>query len=150
MELADFIRARLDEVEQAAREALIAGLGSWSLARDFAGNVHLRVGQGGPAIVNLGPEELPPASKYGPHIARHDPSRVLREIDAKRQILRQHAPQQGDDGPECSTCVYTGTDPDSGGNRFRYRMHAEWPCLTVILLAMPHNDHPDYPEDARP
>ncbi|WP_052479813.1 DUF6221 family protein [Streptomyces sp. NBRC 110035] len=28
--------------------------------------------------------------KYGEHIAAHDPARVLREIGAKRQLLRQY------------------------------------------------------------
>ena len=73
------------------------------------------------------------------HIARHDPARVLRDIDAKRQLLELHALEYRDrpervlgesDDPFCTECV---------GETF--------PCATLRLLALPYAD---YRDDWRP
>jgi hypothetical protein len=73
------------------------------------------------------------------HIARHDPARVLREIDAKRQIIALH--HQLEDAQEmldfCATCDATGKYP-------------EYPCTTLRLLALPYADRPGYREEWRP
>lgn len=66
------------------------------------------------------------------HIYRHDPARVLRDVEAKRRIIDEHE-QAGSDlyvgepMPWCVTC-------SSGG----------WPCPTLRLLALSYADHPDY------
>ncbi|MFB4276051.1 DUF6221 family protein [Nonomuraea sp. MTCD27] len=64
------------------------------------------------------------------HMARHDPARVLREVDAKRLILAEHEPVF--EGAECPACVYRS------------------PCTTLSLLALPYDDHTDYREEWRP
>lgn len=87
-----------------------------------------------------------PHPEYTEHIARHDPARVLREVEAKRRIIDEHREISG----ECQTCAYFGDDEDSGGNVFRYRENADYPCMTVQLLALPYADHPDYQADWRP
>ncbi len=73
------------------------------------------------------------------HIVRHDPARVLREIDTKRQLLALH--HQLEDAEEmldfCATCDVTG----------KYREH---PCTTLRLLALPYADRPGYREEWRP
>lgn len=60
------------------------------------------------------------------HIARHDPARVLREVDAKRRIVTEAAEYQaGIYGyPEMKT--------------------------VLRLLALPFADHPDYRQEWRP
>ena len=74
------------------------------------------------------------------HIARHDPARVLAEVEAKRRIVDEPQPSGNyvyrDDGtPACGTCGdYT----------------VEWPCDTLKLLALPYADHPDYDPAWRP
>lgn len=60
------------------------------------------------------------------HVARHDPARVLREVEAKRQILEAHG---GDLGPQVMFCPHCEHDT---------------PCPTVRLLAAVYADHPDY------
>lgn len=69
-------------------------------------------------------EEVP--SAVGGHIARHDPSRVLAEVEAKRGILEAH----GGDLPEqpmfCGHCEH------------------DTPCPTLRFLAAPYSSHPDY------
>lgn len=76
------------------------------------------------------------------HIARHDPARVLREVDAKRQLLALHAVDYRErpervlgevDDPFCAECV---------GERY--------PCATIRLLALPYVDRPGYREEWRP
>lgn len=77
------------------------------------------------------------------HILRHDPARVLADVEAKRRILDEHTIEQSYGiGPEmtrvkidvCSTC----------------RNKHGIPCITVRLLALPYADHPDYREEWRP
>lgn len=65
------------------------------------------------------------------HIARHNPARVLREIEAKREIVRQANLYLCDSGPGC------GYRTKHGHNVLR-------------LLALPYADHPDYQETWRP
>jgi hypothetical protein len=72
-----------------------------------------------------------------PHVAEHDPARVLREIEAKRQVLALHSPSEfgtwvGDDDdqmPACSTC----------GD-----LTARFPCKTLRLLASVYSDRPGF------
>ncbi|MEU6437460.1 DUF6221 family protein [Streptomyces albidoflavus] len=93
----------------------------------------------------------------GVHVARHDPARVLREIDAKRRLLELHAivhrdaywlDEDGEEGtdevPVCGHCI----------PRNSYLPHhaalPQGPCTTVLLLALPYADHPDYRAEWRP
>ncbi|MGW4603753.1 DUF6221 family protein [Streptomyces sp. NPDC004532] len=66
------------------------------------------------------------------HIARHDPARVLRETDAKRQIIAEH--------DVCSRKLGESMDCQS----------LEFPCTTLRLLAVPYADRPGYRDDWRP
>lgn len=68
-----------------------------------------------------------------------NPTRVLREIDTKRQIVRCHyrrpAPKwngDGIEGFECATC------------------DQQFPCKTLRLLAVPYAARPGYKESWRP
>lgn len=112
-ELVTFLHARLDDDEQTARGALERWPGS-------------EIGQLG----------IPAAAT---HIARHDPARVIRDIDAKRQILRHITPEL-DAGSG-------GVDSDEFGDEL-----AHWTRLLTIarLFAQAYADHPNYQEDWRP
>ncbi|MFF6966270.1 DUF6221 family protein [Streptomyces anthocyanicus] len=59
------------------------------------------------------------------HIARHDPARVLREIDAKRQIVDRYA--------------WLREHGDTGGTAW-----------VLPLLALPFADRPGYRDEWRP
>ena len=71
------------------------------------------------------------------HIPRHDPARVLREVEAKRAIVEAHErnPLSEDVGPEwgdtCYTCV-SDHEP------------LDWPCATLRHLASIYSDHPEF------
>ncbi|MFF0512456.1 DUF6221 family protein [Streptomyces sp. NPDC004250] len=76
------------------------------------------------------------------HIARHDPARVLREIDAKRQIMRkafEHAATiDGEWG-----CCHDAEAIEAGRCDEQHPDH-------LPLLALPYADRPGYQESWRP
>lgn len=90
----------------------------------------------------------------GAHIARHDPARVLREIDAKRRVIDTYA-------------VVSGRSKDLSARRDRLKdrghdlLMSEMDLETAIhqrdvlasvlrLLALPYDQHPDYREEWKP
>ncbi|MGW2692368.1 DUF6221 family protein [Streptomyces sp. NPDC001296] len=75
------------------------------------------------------------SSPVATHIARHDPARVLREIDAKRRLLAIHRPYVPEPDQACLGCA--------GGIMFTS-------CPVVRLLALPYADRPGYRDDWRP
>jgi hypothetical protein len=104
MTLTEFLAARLDEDERVAHEAAESD-----------------------AMTSK--PSTPPTRKWT-HIARHDPARVLAEVEAKRRIVEMGASyvpelEHGDNG--------------------------EWALdATLRLLALPYADHPDYRQEWRP
>ncbi|MFB4280824.1 DUF6221 family protein [Nonomuraea sp. MTCD27] len=126
MDLVDFIRARLDEDEQAAahepsgRRIHPADL-QWEYQPDGDPDV-----PGGDVIARDHRIVMDLPQVVAAHIARHDPARVLREVEAKRRLLQAHL-------------GYYGPGEDEG-----------WPVPTPTLLALPYADHKDYREDWRP
>jgi hypothetical protein len=114
-ELVLFLRARLDEDEQAARAT--TG-GKWYSADVLE--------------VNLAAPR-PDAE----HIARHDPARVLAEVNAKRRILDEIVPKVESYWGAVNSewgCEYDDPDGDD----------------VLRLLALPYADHPDYDPAWRP
>ena len=67
------------------------------------------------------------------HIARHDPARTLREVDAKRRTI------------EIFVRRYKASKPGMAEGA-----HFVMLINTLRLLAMPYADHPDYREEWRP
>lgn len=155
--LAKFLRARLDEDEQTARAVRVPpdwhqGPGDdpeWTDAE----------------MVCMWPPEFHTPYERDKHwrgltvegvelaayIARHDPARVLREVEAKRALLVVHRPVRRTDfitpdgspaGPltVCHECDANTTDAD----------WPDTPCWTLRYLAAPYADHPDYQEEWRP
>jgi len=82
-------------------------------------------------------EEVPTA--VGAHIIRHDPARVLREVEAKRAVLAQY-----------ESAREQVRHPVSAENRAAARV-AQGELEDVLrLLAAVYADHPDYREEWRP
>ncbi|MFF5259485.1 DUF6221 family protein [Actinomadura viridis] len=122
-DLVGFIEARLDEDERIARRCDGADeCGRWTATGTVVDFCQVEM------------EGFHPA--HAEHIARHDPARVLREVQAKRRVLARHclSPAEGD--PERpwddrDDCQYDGD---------------EWPCPDLLTLAMAYDWHPDYDE----
>lgn len=115
-ELVQFLRARYAEEAEAARAAADRESDWW-----------------------WGPDAETAAER---HIARHDPARVLRDIEAKRQLVGVHhaelievvnADREERSGYWCAEC---------DGETF--------PCRTLRLLASVYADHPGYRVEWRP
>lgn len=85
------------------------------------------------------------------HIARHDPARVLREIDAKRRMLARHhaAPvppgsEWAEEYPYCAAHAYKAAD-----DTVVYPVELK-NCLDLRDLAAPYANRPGYREEWRP
>lgn len=118
-DLVTFLRARLDEDQ---RVAATAGggddCGAWTAAGETVDFDQYEIGGFHPSTAA--------------HVARHDPARVLREVEAKRRLLEQFT-LRGDS-------VRRTVQPSTGG---------VWDDL-LRMLALPYAGHPDYREEWRP
>jgi hypothetical protein len=137
-ELVQFLRARLDE-DEAIAEA--CGSPPWvdtlmgvQVSPDAIRDDAVAYGQLGHVASTI---PGPLGAAYRAHIARHDPARVLHEVEAKRMILNEHLEIIGPGW--CSTCNVPGD--------YKGSVHG---CPTVRLLALPYADHKDYREEWRP
>ena len=132
-DLVAFLTARLDE-DEAAAKVLGAVEGHWVVViPEGSAEPFLASETRGRAYLAL-PE---PMLDYLMHFARHDPARVLREVEAKRAILGRHEP-----GGDPADYDY-GDAPCMEDERI-------WPCLTVRALAAVYSGHPDYDEAFSP
>lgn len=122
MDLVQFLRDRLDE------EATLAGSGETWTAFDEAPDTGTRR-----VDVDHSFERVTACTRSwrALHIARHDPARVLADVEAKRRIVEEANLYLCDSGPGC------GYRTKHGHNVLR-------------LLALPYADHPDYREEWRP
>lgn len=155
-DLVTWLRAQLDDDERVAR---MAADGPW--CREGAGQIV--GGPGGQFLIAARSQAW-----NGDHIARHDPARVLVEVDAKRRILDEHLPEwrtvewphdQNGRGEaqacrRCQTVEHTTWNPPIGeagvlpeGFVTPYVLA---PCLTLRLLALPYAGRPGYREEWRP
>ncbi|MFJ9558295.1 DUF6221 family protein [Nocardiopsis sp. NPDC101807] len=141
MTIVEFVNARLDEEERAAKAAADAsGYDTWLSIGIEAGPDDdakwTAIADRSWGIVAPHPEPPDDDTFYElggelfrqrgsrgltDHIARHDPARVLREVAAKRAVLALH--QDAGMG-DCA--------------------HSSDPCPTLRALAAPYVDHPDY------
>ena len=123
MDLVEFLRARLDEIEVLARRASTVSPAPWRV--DAAAGA-IRDAHGAEVAGHW--RALPSlAGTVGPdHIVRDDPARVLAEVEAKRRIVNRHS--------ACDDVSYG--DPST--------------CPDLRDLALPYAGHPDYDERWRP
>lgn len=128
-DLVEFLRDRLDEDEQTARAAEAETSAVWTTYSES-------VDEDGGGAVAVGSYGYFGDQRH--HIARHDPARVLAEVEAKRCILSQHLPVGT--RPVCLSNCHTRAPGKS----------QTWPCLTLRLMALPYIDHEAYQEEWRP
>jgi hypothetical protein len=129
-DLVQFLRDRLDEDEAVALRA---------------GDSFRQIGETGVIVATEGDraEECASANWAGiaEHIVRHDPARVLAEVQAKRQLLDEFN--------------QTGAVPDTPERRASASWKGDFGYLqglarAVHLLALPYSDHPNYDKAWRP
>lgn len=130
MTLAEFLLARIAADEAKARDATP---GPWR-ASDGERNVY-ESGEHANAAVAVGPYGCDVGAS-AEHIARHDPARVLAEVDAKRRIVTQFQTVTGPDEPIISP------EYDDG--------YIDALDYVMKLLALPYAGHRDYRPEWRP
>lgn len=127
MDLIEFLRARLEEIAQAARDtSLQAGTSRWQFSVDD--NTVTSLGSRGEVVA-----VVPAGVRAGRHIAMHNPEIVLREVAAKQRIIDAVNLAFNDAG-----------EPILPGG------YGECYWDVVRLLALPFADHPDYRHEWRP
>lgn len=154
-ELVAFLRARLDEDEQVARRACEYAEAEWRLDEEFGETVlwwppepHVAENErrhGLPVVSDQwrGQTIASGGERIAPHVARHDPARILAEVEAKRGMLKLHGPrEQYRDG--CTVC------DDSNDSCGCISGPCQYPCTTLRLLTLPYAGHDDYDESWKP
>ena len=134
MTITEFLQARLDETEAAAKAATEVD-GQWFTPGPGAGEWAVRQNK---AIVDCPAgivvfDEGCPTDEQAAHIASHDPARVLRQVEAGRKIL----------------AMYIEAEKNRPQGYYGYeegemRGEADALLLAVKALAEAWSDHPDY------
>lgn len=125
-DLVQFLRDRYDLEEQVAKDA---SPGPWHInpeADEVLAVDDIVVAEG----FALSGHQLRATTE---HIARHDPARVLADIDGRRRIVDDYA---------YYTSIGGRTDAEHG--------RAEGLTYTVQCLALTYSGHPDYRDEWRP
>ncbi|MDX2550101.1 DUF6221 family protein [Streptomyces stelliscabiei] len=145
--LVEFLRARLDEDEataEAARRQVAERacpppqVDEWAARAGHWGVVPwLYSGRAEADLAQWGRVEI--ATLAMDYIARHDPARVLAEVEAKRRILDDVVPTMQSDELRIAGEWGVGSDPVR-----------EASDDLLSLLALPYVDHPDYREEWKP
>ncbi|MCX5201057.1 DUF6221 family protein [Streptomyces sp. NBC_00237] len=170
-DLVEFLHARLAEDEAAARaasepEEWVEKRPTWNVQYwadpDRAAVIADPDSSAYPVVTSIAGEAEDVAEVFVRHIARHDPARVLAEVDAKRRML-DASPAECPTG--CRTehsfsgsCSLRSMGPawEAGGERWvrgdsETPMHAPHTSeSTLRFLALPYAAHPDYRSDWRP
>lgn len=136
--IVEFLTARYDEIEAAARAAERSSSTAWTHATSTSIEFGERF-RGLALLLDERAGENHASRQYEVtnHIALHDPAHVLADIASKRRILDRHCA----DGRYCAQCP-TGTD------NLPVVLLDE--CPELCDLAAPFDQHPDYREQWRP
>ena len=138
MDLVGFLSARLDEDEALARQAAQVAGPDWTWRTEVPEGCDYPTDY----ITNLRGtlllDTMGGIEGDAPHVARHDPARVLREVEAKRRIIAACAETlQGEESHDYVT---------DGGSGEEYELAR----FTLRQLAAAWSDHPDCRPEWRP
>jgi hypothetical protein len=142
MDLVQFLRARLDEDEAAARAARDVNVGTYSADGDHVWKAGDAVATHPHGIPVVG-DDIDPVVRA--HIARHDPSRVLDDTEAKRQMIPIACgpPSEID---ELYGCRHSAEDIAAS----KCKTHPPASIRLLRLMAAPYGDHPEYRKEWQP
>ncbi|MCT2591120.1 DUF6221 family protein [Streptomyces sp. N2-109] len=140
-DLTAFLRARLDEDEAVARKAKP---GPW---RADGGSVY--AAHPTDEVVDYARDNS------APHIARHGPARVLREVEAKKRMVTAYEyalEMKTANAANYQAWVNNDAPPYPEAAEGTDEQRREIPGLAhaLRLLTLPYADHPDYREEWLP
>jgi hypothetical protein len=121
MDLVEFLRARLDEDEHWAREA----------ATGWPPEYGLRASEDPEHYAWMATDVTPSKASF---IRRHDPARVLHEVEAKRALLRRYEDCRKYGGVPGNEHL----DPDA------------FEDYVLLPIAAVYSGHPDYQQEWKP
>ena len=127
-DLAAFLNARLDEDEAAARDAYYEGQ-RWITEEEGVYRYPVFSDPVNPAYADQELVQMADRKRDARHIARWDPARVLREVEAKRKII---------------------AEADRSMKSIPFGHRYDFALMTLRALAAVYSDHPDYLEEWRP
>jgi Family of unknown function (DUF6221) len=141
--LAGFLAARLDEDEAVARATSRPAWREWYVEPWYDGGFQadgrtMRADVGGMRGGGLFTGQGALDTVLADHIARHDPARVLREVEAKRAILARY-----------EDCLIRMEDPEYP-NAVARDQAREYEDFVLPDLASAWAGHPDYDEAWKP
>ncbi len=146
-DLIEFLTARLDEDEAVAKAAIELAPLPWQRSYGEDGDARWLdiLGGEGTSVVETESGANGPSLDVAEHIARHDPARVLREVEAGRRILARHRPNpQWADivalADACMGCGVTGPYDDPNTEHMDQ-------CPELRDLASAYAGHGDYRAD---
>lgn len=128
--LAAWLRQQLDDD---ARIARAAGDDEWSVQQHPSETVAVYDSHGSAVVYDEGA----PTEEQAAHIARHDPARVLRAVEAKRKIIDEWL--ENHDAADAEACP---NDWNGGIDKLGY--------FVLPLLAAEYADRPGYREEWKP
>jgi hypothetical protein len=89
-----------------------------------------------------------PALEWGHDGLIVNPHRILAECEAKRQIVILHGPMSVVPGNEWFNDAHLTSEPmrlcRSCEPEKMFRREKSYPCRTILALAQPYSDHPDF------
>ncbi|WP_435173276.1 DUF6221 family protein [Actinacidiphila sp. bgisy145] len=134
-DLTTFLRERVAEDEQIARDAATAFGDTWTVVDDAI--------RGSLEFTDVVAEPGSPAE----YIAHYDAARALREVKAKRALMAMHRPIRAKDilgsgWTDDSLACEQETGPDDIAP-------TPFPCQTLQALAAVYADHSDYRDEWR-
>lgn len=127
--LVAFLRERLREDEEVAREFERNDPGPWSILDKPGGCI---LDKDGRRVVGDGYYDDPYQLR---HYYRFSPARVLSEVGAKRRILDLHQSNGHPFDADYAVCIHD---------------ERPYPCPSVRLLAVPYDQHPAYRKEWAP
>ncbi|MGW4042985.1 DUF6221 family protein [Streptomyces sp. NPDC004721] len=147
-DLAEWLRAQLDEDERIARATHPVFL-AWEY--DHCVREIRDLGNGNEITSVILP-------RYGEYMAEWDPERALREIEAKRQLVDDFLSEKHDVVEDCwYTCAAASEERDGGETCDDGRRGGPCDCgrdarveRRLCLLALPYVDRPGYKESWPP
>lgn len=152
VDIVEFLSARFDEEHADAVAAQEADPAPWRANTTNRGSTYERDNHGSGLVIAgddtalwdcEGSNTLCMTAPTARHVARWDPTRVLREVEAKRAILALHAPIEIETSD-------VGGDAWAGTVCYACEGGEGWPCTTLRHLAAACAYHPDYKPTWKP